>query len=86
MHFRMQNFTYFEDDFVLMQKNVIPPSQPSDGGKHIQFEPKDKSKGKAQVAAIEWSQDGRFIVVCFKQEVNIAIWDVLSCRKVLNLT
>ena len=68
--FRKNNFTYFEDDFVLMQKNVIlPPSLHSTEIKHIQFEPKDKTKAKAQVATIDWSHDGRFIVVVFKVDV-----------------
>ena len=80
MHFRKANFTYFEDDFVLMQKNIVlPPHGAPSEGKHIQFEPKDKTKIKAQVASIDWSQDGRFIGVCFKVDVQIAIWDVLSC-------
>jgi WD40 repeat protein len=37
------------------------------------------------VASIDWSQDGRFIVVCFKVDVQIAIWDVVSCQKILHL-
>ena len=48
MHFRKANFTYFEDDFVIMQKNVVqPPHGTASEGKHIQFEPKDKTKIKA---------------------------------------
>jgi WD40 repeat protein len=78
-HFRKLNYTYFEDDFVLIQQHskqqrTEPVS--SDHKKVILFEPKEKAKCKAQVCSIEWSSDGRFIVVCFKVEPQIAVWDV----------
>jgi hypothetical protein len=50
----------------------------------IQFEPKDsKGKYKAQVASIDWSTCGRFIVVAFKVENLVAVWDVHTCNKIL---
>ena len=78
-HFRKLNYTYFEDDFVLIQQHQKQKTEANDHKKVIQFEPKEKAKCKAQVQSIEWSSDGRFIVVCYKTEPQIAIWDVYSC-------
>jgi hypothetical protein len=51
-HFRKCNYTYFEDDFVLMQRpqdekeNEGIVKRGGDFKKVIQFEPRDKSKCK----------------------------------------
>ena len=84
-HFRKLNYTYFEDDFVLIQQHQKQKTESADHKKVIQFEPKEKAKCKAQVQSIEWSSDGRFIVVCYKTEPQFAVWDVYSCKKIIHL-
>lgn len=91
-HFRRLNYAYLEDDFVLTQKpqderdgEALLRQRNPDFRKVIQFEPRDKAKCKAQVASIDWSLDGRFVVVCFKVESQVAVWDVLTCRKVVHI-
>jgi len=37
------------------------------------------------VSSIEWSSDGRYIVVCFKTEAQIAVWDVINCKKIIHI-
>jgi hypothetical protein len=71
-HFRKLNYAYREDDFILQQKPQDEKDVEGIGKREfkkvINFEPKEKTKCKAQVASIDWSHDGRRIVVSFKVE------------------
>ena len=88
-HFRKLNYAYLEDDFVLLQKpqdeRDVEGIGKRDFKRVIQFEPKDKTKCKAQVCSIDWSTDGRYIVVSYKLDCQIAVWDVIACKKILHL-
>lgn len=49
----------------------------------IKIEPKDKlNQGKAQIANIDWSLDGRLICVTLKNENLVIIWNINTCKKV----
>ncbi len=89
-HFRKLNYAYREDDVILQQKPQDERDVEGIGKREfkkvLSFEPKEKSKCKAQVATIDWSLNGRFILATFKVECQIVVWDVLTCEKVLHMT
>lgn len=89
-HFRKLNYAYREDDVILQQRPQDDRDVEGIGKREFKkvlaLEPKEKAKCRAQAACIDWHVNGRFIVVTFKVECQVVVWDVLTCQKLLHLT